>query len=104
MSGVCSCIDIPLCYIGLLKENKGDGKEPNLCKKIFLPVTSVIDSNGYDKTSEIFLAYSFCCFYTLCCFKVKDANNANTQRQGRKSYELITGNGKDGIYNDFEMV
>lgn len=104
MSGLCPCIDTVLCSIGLWKKNEGDGKEPNLCKKIFLPVTSVIDSNGYDKTSEIILAYICCCFYTLCCFKVKDAKDANTQRQGRKSYELITGNGKDGIYNEFEMV
>jgi hypothetical protein len=71
MTDICICIDGVLCTVGQCNKVEGDGEDPGCCKKFFLPITAVVDSVGYDKYSDIWLAYMFGCFYTLFCFKVK---------------------------------
>lgn len=88
---LCICIDGILCTAGLCRREEGNDEDPGCIKKFFCPITSVIESVGYDKYSDIWLAYTFGCFYTLFCFDVKN----NLERKNRKKFNrLDIGNAK----------
>lgn len=66
---LCVCVDCIACSVGFCSDVEGDKKDPGCCKKTFLPMTSVIETEGSDKCCpEITLAYFLGPFYTLCCW------------------------------------
>jgi len=91
MCDPCICVDSLLCSLKLCNKELGDGKEPSVLKKLFLPITSVIDSVGYNQYADIWLAYTFGCFYTVCFFEGDRARPLDRSPR----FAIETGNGKN---------
>lgn len=71
MADICFIYDTLFCLGGIYQEREGDGNDPSVMKKIFCPMTSVVDAIGYDKWKDILLAFSMGCWYTAFCFRVE---------------------------------
>lgn len=68
MVDICVPADLTVCLIKQCDEEQGDRKNPTCVKKFFLPMTSIVDAEGYDTYNKLLLAYFLGPFYTLCCW------------------------------------
>lgn len=80
-------------FLLICDEQEGDNKNPTCVKKFFLPMTSIVDAEGYDTYNKIVLAYFLGPFYTFCCWDTTSLSQRYKPVQ--KVENIIIENGND---------
>ena len=83
MGDICFLYDTFFCLGGIFQRKEGNREDPGIVKKIFCPMTTVVDAIGYDQWQDILLACCFGCCYTSCLF------NPETRRITRTNFVEI---------------
>ena len=91
MGDLCFWYDTFFCFGGICQQKRGDGKDPGMIKKIFCPMTTVVDAIGYDKWKEILGACVCGCFYTAFCFNPENYVDEMLRQEVRREFfpELV---------------